>query len=179
MNFEKLIKVRESCRNFTGEKVERETLIKIIEMATMAPSACNSQPWHFVVVDDEELVSKIPPLLTGGGFNGFTDKASAFIVVCETKAKLMKRILECGIESQHYAQMDIGIAMAHLTLAAADNGLGSCIIGYFDEPELKEILAIGEDKKVRLLLAVGVRTDVAYRTKARKPKEEVITINKG
>lgn len=59
-NFFELINKRESCRSFNNKKVDKELLIKCIEAARVAPSACNSQPWSFMVVNSEE---KSPLLL--------------------------------------------------------------------------------------------------------------------
>ncbi len=174
MNFFELINKRESCRGYEKSPIDRNDILKILEAGRLAPSACNSQPWKLIAVDDESLVRQIPPLLQGGNFNQFTDDVPAFIVICETKAKLSSRI-QC--DSQFYAQMDIGIAVSHLTLAAQELNIGSCIIGYFDEDSLKKLLNIPEEVKIRLLLTLGLSKSNVSRTKSRKPMDEITSWN--
>lgn len=59
MNFEKLQAARESCRIYSDKKVERDTLTHLVDVARMAPSGCNSQPWHFIIVDEPEAHTKV------------------------------------------------------------------------------------------------------------------------
>ena len=151
MNFKELSLKRESCRNYTNKKVNRQDLNEIVEMARQSPSACNSQPWKFIIVDNEKA-KLIPPLLQGGGFNKWTEKVSSFIIICETFAKLYDGISN---DSQHYAKIDIGIATANLTMAATSKGLSTCIMGYFNELKIKEIFNIPIVIKICLVIAVG------------------------
>jgi len=173
MDFFDLIARRESCRDFSPAPVEREKLIKILEAGIIAPSACNSQPWSFTVVTKKDVALPLAKTLQNVGFNKFADECPAFIVVCEEKAVLASR-LSCVLDSQHYAQIDIGIVTAHMALAATAQGLSTCIIGSFDEKALKELLNIPEDKRVRTVLAVGyAREEKEPRAKKRKALEEV------
>ncbi|HEX3026549.1 MAG TPA: nitroreductase family protein, partial [Clostridia bacterium] len=75
-----LINQRESCRNYADKPVEKEKLIACVEAARIAPSACNSQPWSYVVVNNRVLSSKVAKCLQGAGMNKFTDQCPAFIV---------------------------------------------------------------------------------------------------
>lgn len=174
MDFFELIKVRESCRSYADRPVEREKLVSCIEAARLAPSACNSQPWRFIVVHRPDLVAPLSGCLASQGINGFTKSCPAFIVVIEEKAKLSRRIAEV-LPSQTYAQLDVGIATAHIVLAAAEQGLSTCIMGWLDEEKLKTLLSIGEEEKVRLVVAVGYAAEVGQRAKVRKPVEEIAT----
>lgn len=173
MDFFDVVNNRQSCRSYDNKPVPREMLIKIAETAATAPSACNSQPWRFIIADEPEVVGKMPPILQHYGFNKFADDVPAYIVICEGKAKLMKG---ASVDEQYYAQMDLGIATAILTLSATALGLSSCIIGAFLEPELRELLQIPEDVKPRLVLAVGYAKDDKLRKRARKPSEEIIRV---
>ncbi len=175
MDFKDLVSKRQSCRNYSDKVVSREDLINIVETARLAPSACNSQPWKFIIAD-QEMAKLVPPLLQDQDrpINRWSDKVSSFIIICETKAVLMP---DAKCDSQHYAQMDLGIVTAHLSLAAADKGLSTCIVGYFHEPKLKVIFKIPDDVKIKLILAVGYAGSETIRPKARKPFEEIASFN--
>lgn len=172
MDFLKLITVRESCRNYTGEPVPREKLVAVLNAARMAPSACNSQPWSFVVADNPEAARRAAECVQDSGANKFTDQAPAFIIVLEERAQLSPRIADT-MDSQHFAQIDIGLVTAHLCLAAAEEGLGTCIMGLFNEEKTKAYFDIPADKRVRLIVSVGYSADQAPRTKKRKTLDEV------
>ncbi len=176
MDFKELALKRESCRAYdSGKTVDREVLEEILATATTSPSACNSQPWKFVACDGE-VAQQMPSCIIKEGLaiNTWTVDVPAFIIVCETKAKLMSG-LEC--DSQFYAPMDIGMAIATLCYAARDKGLGSCIIGVFDEEKLKSILNIPEDIVIRAIITLGHPAADGTRDKRRKPAEEVISYN--
>jgi nitroreductase len=169
-----LIAARQSCRRYQeGRTIPREDLDAIIDAARLAPSACNSQPWHFTVVDTPAGVAAVAPCVQELGLNKFATECSALIVVTETPATLLKRLTNKPSD-QRYAQLDIGIAVAHLVLAAADRGLSTCILGMFQEEKLKKILALPEKEPVRLVLTVGyAKEDDALRPKARKNLDEI------
>ena len=84
----------------------------------------------------------------------------------------MKRLLE-HVDSQYFSQIDIGIVTAHLCYAAQEQGLSTCILGCFDENALKELLGIGDDEKVRLVLCVGYAAREELREKKRKDMDEL------
>lgn len=172
MKFDEILNKRQSCRSYSTKPVEKEKLISLIEAAKSAPSACNSQPVKYVVVNDNDTVEKMPELME---FNKFTKDVRAFIVVCETKAKLMKR---ATCDSQFYAQMDIGLAVANITLKATEQGLSTCIMGCFDDKGLKELLSIPEETVIRLVISVGYSKDEKIRDKSRKDFNEICSFNK-
>lgn len=99
--------------------------------------------------------------------NTFASKAPALIVVAEETASLAATIA-AKVDSQAYAQMDVGIATAHLCLAATELGLGTCIMGWLNEERVKEVLGIPRQKRVRLVVSVGYSADGAPRAKKRK-----------
>lgn len=172
MNYFDLIQVRESCRSYADRPVEREKITACLEAARLSPSACNSQPWHYTVTDDPELRKQIAPAVQGFGLNRFADQVPAFAVVTEEKAQLMARVGEQR-DSQTYAQIDIGLSVAHFVLAAAEQGLGTCILGMFDEAKLKAILGIPDESRVRLVLCIGYPANETPRQKMRKPLDEI------
>ncbi|MFI3326068.1 MAG: nitroreductase family protein [Clostridia bacterium] len=175
MDFNNLVKKRESCRNFKEQDVDVNLVKEIVTNATNAPSACNSQPWKFVICAGE-TAKKMPDIIISPNLkiNLWTTKVPAFVVVCETKAKLMSG-LDC--DSQKYAAFDLGSATTTLCLSAADKGLSTCIIGVFDDAKLKETLKIPTDTKIRCIVAIGYGISETPRDKFRKNIDEVISIN--
>lgn len=173
MGFFELSEKRQSCRAFSGRRVEREKLERIALAGRNAPSACNSQPWRFVVVESPDKLAAVAQTGQQLGINGFLDGAQAFIVVLEEHAVLMPRI-RCFLDSQYFAQSDIGQAVAHMCLMAADLDLGVCQIGMFDREKLCQILDLPKEQRFASLIAIGYPADPAIREKKRKPADEVI-----
>ncbi len=170
--FTELVNRRESCRNFAPKPVENEKLRVMVETARLAPSACNSQPWNFLVVNNPELSRKLAKCTQGMGMNQFTDNCPAFIVVSEYKANLSAK-LGGLVKEQQYAQIDIGIAAAHLCFAALEQGLSTCILGWFNEEKIKELFSLPKDKRIRLVVAVGYAENGQLRPKRRKDLDEI------
>lgn len=179
MDFMHLINKRESIRKYLDKKVEREKIEICIDAARVAPSACNSQPWKFVVVDEEEELSKIrkaiyDPLI---GINKFALGCQCFIVVVSEKRNITSKIGSL-IKSKDYTSLDIGIASEHICLVATEMGLGTCMIGWFKEKEIKELLEIPKNREVPLVIAVGYHETNKSRKKVRKELAEILTYNK-
>ena len=171
--FMDLVFRRESCRDYDASRpVEREKLVRCLEAARMSPSACNSQPWHFTVVLDGEVLPRLAECVQEGGMNRFASRCPAMVVVTEEKANLTAR-LGGAIKDQQYAQTDIGLAVAHFCLEAVDQGLSTCILGWFHEKKIKALLGIPEGSRVRLVLCVGYAAQKALREKKRKSLEEI------
>ena len=167
---------RYSCRSYSEQKVEREKLLKIVETARNSPSACNSQPWHFVIVDQEDKVKKVAQATRKGGIgiNKFTEKVSAFIVLVKEKPTLVGRVAKAI--SRDYSPNDIGIAMATMSYTATALGLGNCIIGWFDEKKVREVLSIPKSSTPDLILAVGI-PDGEKKNPVKKDIDKVCSIN--
>ncbi len=173
MDFSKLVLQRESCRSYAEQPVEKEKLIECLKAARLAPSANNSQPWHFTVANSPELSPKVAKLTQQMGTNRFTEKAPAFVVVSEDKAhRPMLTKIGAGIKHQDFTSVDIGIAAAHLCFAATEQGLSTCILGWFDEKGLKRLLGIPASTRIRLVVAVGYAATDTLRQKTRRPLEE-------
>lgn len=167
-----LIKQRESCRNYADKPVEKEKLISCIEAARIAPSACNGQPWRFIVVNNREVSSKVAKCIQDVVMNKFTEKCPAFIIVLQEKTDIKARI-GGSIKNQDYASVDIGIAACQLCLAATEQGLSTCIMGWFNEKKLKELLNIPNSKRIRLVISIGYSADKNIRNKVRKSIDEI------
>lgn len=169
--FNELIRRRESCRNYLDHPVEKEKLVACMEAARSAPSACNSQPWMAHIVNHPKTSMAIAEALQSMGMNRFASRCPAFIVVTEDKA-LLSATVAGKFKSQDFAAIDIGIMAAHIVLMATDLGLGSCIIGWFDEDRIKDVLKIDKKRRVRLVIAIGYSADSELRPKVRKPLEK-------
>lgn len=171
--FENLIKTRQSCRDFNDKEVEKETLERIAELAMLAPSACNSQPWKMYLVSGEKAKDVIPALQERG-HNPFLEKAKAFIVVTEKDATL-KTFVSSKFHSNHFVKYDIGQLLAYVTLGAESIGVKSCIIGWINQEELRKAVGYPQEEVSNVVVALGY-SDCEIRDKKRKEKEEVVTI---
>lgn len=174
-----IIKNRRSIRNFLDRPVEREKIMLCLEAARLAPSACNSQPWRFIVVDDAELKDR----LCRAAFNGvysvmsFARKAPLIVAVVSEKAKFLERIGGLIRDTRFYL-IDIGIATEHFVLQAEELELGTCWIGWFDEAAVKSTLNVPKDRRVDVLLAVGYYDkEKLRRPHKREPMEKIAAFN--
>jgi len=175
-SFYELASKRQSCRNYTDKPVEKDKLMKCINAAFLAPSAYNGQLWHYTLVINRETASKLAKTLQSGGMNKFTDKTPAFAVITQ-KASNASATIGGKLKHQDYSSMDIGISTAHFVLQAEDLGLSTCIIGWFNEKDLKSLLSIKETDRIRLVIAVGYKDESdKFRTKRRKPEDEVLKV---
>lgn len=177
MTFMDLANTRQSDRAFTAQEVRREDLLTCIQAAQLAPSACNSQPWKFIVIDDAELLKQAGIAVSGNtlGINKFAETAPVLVAVIEEPAVLMPKI-QGKIESNRWAQFDLGSATEHFCLQAAELGLSTCIMGAFDEAKLKELLHVPEDRRIFVMLAVGYPSGTT-RTKMRKELNAIHNFN--
>jgi nitroreductase len=163
---------RQSCRDFNGQPVEHEKLVKCAEAGRLTQSACNGQPWSFVIVESPEVVAEVAKCGQQMGINGFLDKAGAFIIVLEEHAVLMPALRRV-LDSQYFAKGDLGAAAAHICLEAESLGLASCNIGLYDREKLCELLHIPIEKQFAAYIALGYATDAAVRPKIRKSFDQV------
>lgn len=173
-----LIASRQSDRKYSNKPVEREKLERIIEAGRLAPSACNAQPWKLIVVTDPGLLQKIAVAATAKllGMNSFVKQAPLVVVVVREKPNFSSKI-GGTIKNKDYSLIDVGITSENICLQAKAEGLGSCMIGWFDEPELRKILSIPRSKRVELIITLGYSLS-DQREKRRKPKEEIVSYNK-
>lgn len=138
------IQKRHSVRAYLSDEVSREKLEKILEAACLAPSAGNKQPWHFIVVTDQQKRKK----LSKGSFAKFLVESPVVVVGCGDKKA-----------SPNWYVVDTTIAMQNMVLTATSEGLGTCWIGSFNESQVKKLLNIPVRFKVVALLALGHRRE--------------------
>jgi len=164
MDVLKAIKNRYSCRAYKAEPVPEEKLKKVLEAARLAPSPHNEQAWKFVVVRDAEKRKKLAEAAMGQEFVG---EAPVVIVAVALEPE---EVMSTGVPN--YA-VGLAIAVDHMTLAAVEEGLGTCWIGAFSQNEVKEILKIPERYKIVVLLPLGFPADKP-KPKSRKNLEEIV-----
>ncbi len=177
MDFLALSRQRQSDRNYLDKPVEKETLLRILESARMAPSACNAQPWKVIVVDQPELKNQVADATSDKviGINHFAKQAPIHLVIVQESANFTSK-LGGWIKRKHFPLIDIGIFTEHLCLGAASEGLGSCIIGWFNEPLVKKVLNIPSSKSVALIVLIGY-PGKGNRKKMRKEISEIVSYN--
>lgn len=176
MEFSKLILKRQSDRKYSHDKVDREDVIRCLEAARMAPSACNSQPWRFVVVDEPSLLKQISEAAIGLGMNKFTADVPVIVAVVQESMNLEAKA-GALVKNKDYSMMDLGFAIDHFCLQAAELGLGTCIMGWFDEKKVKKILGVPRNRRVQLLISLG-HPDAPTRQKIRKPMDQMSSWNR-
>ncbi len=179
MDFLEHVKKRFSARKYQNKMVEPEKIARCLEAARLAPSASNSQPWRFIVVDNTALKEKLAletysAVLT---FNKFVHQAPVIVVFVIEKPKLITQI-GGRIKNKEYPLIDIGIAAEHFCLQATEEGLATCMLGWFNEKAVKELLHIPKSKTVGLLITIGYHNYETIPAKKRKPAEEVISFNR-
>ncbi len=177
-DFLTLASSRQSDRAYDPDRpVEREKLERILQAATMAPSACNAQPWKFIVVDEPELKNKVADATSNRilGLNHFTKQAPVHLLIVEESVNLSSGFGGL-VKNKTFSMIDIGIAAAHICLAAEDEGLGSCILGWFNEDKIRSLLNIPSGKRVILDIVIGYSKQ-PKRSKKRKESEKVIAYN--
>lgn len=171
MNFMEIAQARQSCRNYDENRpVEREKIDAMLEAARLSPSACNGQPYHFTVCTGN-AAKHVAALTTGMGMNKFAAQAPVMIVISE-EPYVKSAAFGARVKNNDYRSIDIGIAAAYLTAEAAAQGLGTCILGWFNDEKIREIC--GLEYPVRLVVCVGYpgEKDV-LRAKKRKDMGEL------
>lgn len=176
-SFLELAQARQSDRAYeTGRPIEREVLDRILEAGRLAPSACNGQPWHFTVVTEPELLHEVAKATSSLGLNRFVKDSAALVLITLEPTNITSK-LGCGIKDKDFPIMDLGIAASYITLAAEDEGVGSCILGWFNEKRIKELVSIPPKKRLMLIVSLGY-TIKAKRRKIRKEFDNIVSFEK-
>jgi nitroreductase len=177
MNFDKLVIERQSDRKYdVNRAVEEEKLMECIISARQAPSACNAQPWKFIIVRDKALKTQVCDCAVSMGMNKFCADAPAIVALILEKPNFTSKIGSV-LKGKEYTLIDTGIVAYHFCLKAADLGLGTCMIGWFDEKKVRKLLNIPSSKRVPLLITLGYRTG-DLREKTRKKLSDIYSIDK-
>ncbi len=171
MSFLEIAENRQSCRNYDATRqVEKEKIEKILEVARLAPSACNGQP-YLITVCEGEKAKQVANATVSMGLNKFAPDAPVLMVISE-EAYTKTAGLGAKFKDNDYRSMDIGILAAYITAEAYEQGLSTCIIGWLDDKKIREICAL--ERPVRLVITVGyAKEGDKLRTKRRKTREEL------
>ncbi|MBN1796707.1 MAG: nitroreductase family protein [Sedimentisphaerales bacterium] len=179
MDFLQLVTKRYSVRKYADRKVEPDKIARCIEAARLAPSACNSQPWKFVIIDEPELKTKVAKAAFEKiiSINRFIFEAPVLVLLISQPQKLSAKL--CGIvKRRDFRLMDIGIAAEHFCLAAAEQGLGTCMLGWFNERPVRKLLSIPKGKRIELVITAGYPDTDKIPAKNRKTTGQITSYNK-
>lgn len=175
MNVIDAIRMRRSVRSFRPQPIPDDAMRALTEALHSAPSACNFQPWRFILVDDSNLRMA---LARAAHQQMFIAEAPLVVVTCVRPAEAYDRM--GGYWNS--CDLDAANAVDHMMLAATEKGLGSCWIGSFEEAAVKGVLSIPDDVKVAAIVPVGypAREDMLrpLQENERKPREEIFGHNK-
>lgn len=169
MEYYDLIKTRESIRNYDPEKpVPADVLDRILDAGRLAPSACNIQPWRFLVISSREMLSKVRDCYDREWFK----QAPHVLVIAGLKDKAWVR----GFDGYNSIETDVAIAMTHILLAAENEGVGTCWIENYNPSLLRESLNIPENQVVFGITPLGYPKDGFRKTgnKKRKPIGDIV-----
>ena len=177
-DFLSLVKARQSVRGYLPGPVEKDKLERCLEAARLAPSACNAQPWTFIVVDNAGIKDQLADLTADRWLplNHWTKQAPVHVVLVVEAANLTSR-LGAWVKQRDFAWMDMAIAAAHFCLQAAAEGMGTCMLGWFKEDRVRALLNIPEGKRVGLIITLGYPADATIRPKIRKAQKAVVRWN--
>ncbi len=169
MHFKELIKSRYSVRSYHDNKVGRTLLKEVVNAGRLAPSAANRQPWKFVVIDDDEVLEKMKQAYTREWFA----KIPGVIIIYGNHEESWKR----SYDNKDHCDIDIAIAIDHMTLMATELGLGTCWVCHFDPQLINEIIKNEEGLEPMALLTIGYPQEIKAPEKIRKNIDEVLSFN--
>lgn len=169
MHFKQLIQERCSVRSFSPQKVSDVLVRQLIEAAHMAPSACNNQPWLFIVVDEPDQLKKIHEAYPRPWFS----EIRQMIVVCGNHQQSWKR----SIDGKDHCDIDIAIATDHLTLMATELGLGTCWVCHFNPQLVSQALNLPIHIEPIVLIPFGYPMQTAVPSKSRQSVNELMYYN--
>lgn len=171
-----LAQERRSTRKYQSRPVPRKITERCLDAARLAPSACNSQPWRLMVADSEPMRTNLAQAAFSGVYamNAFAMKAPVLIAVVTERSKFMAALggLFRGVQ---YSLIDIGMACAFFSLAAETEGVGTCLLGWFNEDGVKKVLGLPRNAKIDIMLSMGYSAEEKPAHKIRKTPQETWT----
>lgn len=169
--FFRLVNERYSCRKYTPEPVTRETVTAILDCARLAPSACNRQPWKFVVA---EAGTELHKEILAAYDRPWIADIQVFVVACGLHGEAWHR----G-DGKDHTDIDTAIAVEHICLAAASLGVGSCWICNFNAERLAKAMKLPEGAEPIAIIPLGYALpDAIAPGKNRKPMDEIVSWGK-
>ena len=179
MKFLDLVESRQSVRRYIDKPVEKEKIDLCIEATRLAPSACNSQPWTYIVVDNLDLKNEVAKATYNQviAFNKFVPQAPVMVVIVIERPKTVAQI-GGNLKNREFPLIDIGISAEHFCLQATELGLGTCMLGWFNEKKIKNLLHIPKNKRIGLVISLGYFEDeYKVRKKIRKETKDMYRCN--
>lgn len=170
MHFNQLLRERYSIREYKQQKVSKALLIEVLEAGRMAPSAANKQPWSFILVSEEENLNKLKKVYDRDWFK----KVPQIIVICGDHSESWKR----SFDSKDHCDVDVAIAVDHMTIRASELGLGTCWVCHFDPEMVKEQMQLPEGVEPIALLPIGYPLENKPPRKKRKALDEIVFLEK-
>jgi len=165
VGFLELFEKRRSVRSFKPDPVEDDKLTQVLEAARLAPSACNLQPWTFLVVRDQARRQQLKAAYDRKWFS----TAPVVIAVCSHPSVAWKR----RYDGKNHSDVDVAIAGEHMVLAAAELGLGTCWVCAFEPSVARKALEVPEDVEIVALLPLGYPAEEGAPS-SRKPLEAIV-----
>lgn len=178
MDFESVVKNRRSVRRYLYKPVEREKIERILEAARLSPSAENAQPWRIIVLDEPGVIKKVGSTAFSGIYrpSSFASKAPVLLVFLANPSKIVN-IVGKQIRKVEFYLLDMGIVGEHVALAAINEGLGSCWIGWFNEKGVRKTLGIPKKYKIVSLMALGYPAVSPKNEHKRKSEDAIVRFN--
>lgn len=180
MELDQVIKTRRSVRQFADKEVKMKDILACVEAARLAPSACNSQPTHFVILNDKEIKNDFANAVFAGRFMPcrFFKNAPVLVAVCVKKNANLTMKAGQKIVGRPFYLTDHAIATEHFVLKATDLGLGTCWVGWFSAKKAQEFLNTPKGVEVHTIIALGYPKEKLEETKhTRKKIEEIYSLN--
>ena len=179
MSFDEIIKSRRSIRRYSEKPVEREKILACLEAARLAPSAENSQPWRFLVIDDPELKRKVAEKAFSGIYAPCKFAARApVLVLLMARLDLLANVLGRMVQGTQFYLIDLGIAGEHFVLKAEELGLSTCWIGWFNSRGVRKLLKIPKKYRLVALISLGYAASRPPGGPVRKRLEEIAWFNR-
>jgi nitroreductase len=169
MNFTDLIQSRESVRDYDPDRpLPKETLEKILDAGRMAPSACNYQPWKFIVISSPAMLEKVRRCYQREWFQD----APHILVILGLKNQAWNR----SYDGYNSIETDVAIAMTHIILAAENEGVGACWVAAYNPALLREAINPGENQVIFGITPLGYSRPGFRKTsqKKRKSLQEIV-----
>ena len=178
MKFLDLVKARQSVREYLSKEVERDKIERCLEAARLAPSANNSQPWSFIVIDDPKLKEAVARKTFDRviSFNRFSLQAPVLILLLSERPSFFSRMAS-AVKDKQFNLTDIGITAEHLCLQAVEEGLGTCMLGWFNEKGVKKLFNIPQQIRVELIITMGYPMSDEIQPKDRKEINQIKSYN--
>ena len=173
MKFLDLAKLRYSSRNYKDKAVEKDKLDKILEAARIAPSASNRQPWHFIVIEDKNTLKELWETYQ----REWIQTAPMIIVCCGDHDNVWIR----SHDNKDHLDIDLSIAIDHMTLQATELDLATCWICHFDVEKTKQIFNLDDHIEPIALLPIGYpadTVDINRHETNRKTIDEIVRFEK-